>query len=275
MARQFFRRQGQGLALIRAHISPHEEAGATAYGASRAQRFPVPPKQRVFHGHIQIKLGGGKNIAAHGTGRAPVHPDDFALQGRVGHIGINDSERAILLELFDDRAGNEDFNARDERAIRESRDRDGVDLAQITGRSRTDLVTGAALEQECQQQWSERFFHYGVAAVSGEGCGEAEGTGVDSFVEGGGAVVVSGRREAGGGSETSESDGGSGACSFEEGGAEFSSELRGFRLFLLAAAGVTEGDCSLASPTFARSSLILFLALSPSAEPGCCRITSL
>jgi hypothetical protein len=107
-----------------------------------------------------------------------------------------------------------------------------------------------------------------VAAVSGEGCGEAEGAGVDWLVEDGGAVVLSGRSEAGGGNEVSVSAGGSGAISFEEGGGALSSEVRCFRLFLFAAAAVTAGACSLASPTFARSSLMRFFAFSPSVEPG-------
>ena len=189
---------------------PTKETGAAAHRAGRAQHFSVPPHQRVFHREGEVEFRGGKNIAAHGTGRAPVHPDDLALQGGVGHVGINDFESAVLLKLFDDGARDQNFNARDEGGVGKSRHRDGMDLAKITGRGRAELITRAAPEQEHQQQWSERFFHYGVAAVSGEGCGE--GAGVESLVEGGGAVVVSGRREAGGGNETSESDGGSGAC---------------------------------------------------------------
>ena len=96
-------------------------------------------------------------------------------------------------------------------------------------------------------------------------------------MESGGAVVVSGRSDAGGGNEVSVSEGGNGANSFEEGGGPSDRWLSeaGFRLFRFAAAAVTEGACSLSSPTFLRSSLIRFFAFSPSVDPGCCRITSL
>ena len=79
----------------------------------------------------------------------------------------------------------------------------------------------------------------------------ADGAALDSLVEEGGAVVESGKSEAGGGKETSASGAGRGACSFEDGGV--SPEDWGFRLFRLAAAAVTAGGCSLASPNFARS----------------------
>ena len=77
-----------------------------------------------------------------------------------------------------------------------------------------------------------------MSAVQGVGCGEAEGSVVESLEEGG-AVVLSGRSEAGGGKETSVSDGGSGAISFEEGGGPLSLEDRDFFVFLFAAAAVT------------------------------------
>ena len=142
-----------------------------------------------------------------------------------------------------------------------------MNVAQIPRRGRTELVTSASLQEQREQEKSERFFHYGVAAYSGEGCGEAEGAGVDSLDEGGGAVVVSGKSEAGGGNEASTSEGGNGASSFEEGGGPLSCR-RGFTFFLFAAAAVTAGGWSLSSPTFARSSLMRFLAFSPSVEPG-------
>jgi hypothetical protein len=68
-----------------------------------------------------------------------------------------------------------------------------------------------------------------------------EGAGVDSLVLEGGAVVVSGKSEAGGGKEISVSGAGSGACSFDDGGAVFSPDDCGLFLFLFAAAAVTEG----------------------------------
>lgn len=72
----------------------------------------------------------------------------------------------------------------------------------------------------------------------------AAGSGVESERDEGGAVVVSGRSEAGGGNETSVSEGGKGAISFDEGGAS-SERLRsgaGLRFFGPAAAAVTAGD---------------------------------
>jgi hypothetical protein len=137
------------------------------------------------------------------------------------------------------------------------------------------MVTCATIQQKRQEQKSGRFFHYGVAAVSGEGCGEAEGSGVDS-VEDGGAVVESGKSEAGGGSETSESDGGNGAISFEDGGGPLSCEPRRFPALLVGSGGRHGRFLQFpGSPTFARSSLIRFLAFSPSVDPGWVRITSL
>jgi hypothetical protein len=175
--------------------------------------------------------------------------------------------------LFDRRVRHQDLKARLESPVLKRRNRYRVDVAQITGRGRPKLVTSASLEKERQKKKNERFFHYGVAAASGVGCGVAEGAAVESL-EGGGAVVVSGRSEAGGGKEASVSDGGNGACSFEEGGGPLSC-IRGFSFFLLAAAAVTAGACNFASPTFARSSLMRFLAFSPSVEPGWVRMTSL
>src|SRR3954468_18599627 len=89
------------------------------------------------------------------------------------------------------------------------------------------------------------FTGYGLADCSGgaEASGVAAGAGLESKVDEGGAVVVSGNREAGGGSETSLSDGGKGANSFDDGGA--SSERlcsgAGFRFFGPEAAAVTDG----------------------------------
>src|SRR6186713_1919502 len=90
------------------------------------------------------------------------------------------------------------------------------------------------------------FTGYGLTDCSGvaEASGVAAGAGVESKVDEGGAVVVSGSREAGGGSDTSVSEGGRGANSFDEGGAS-SERFRsgaGFRFFGPAAAAVRAGD---------------------------------
>ena len=119
-----------------------------------------------------------------------------------------------------------------------------------------------------------RFFHCsGVAAASG--VADGAGVGRVSVVDDGGAVVVSGRSEAGGGNDMSVSGGGSGASFGISASERGPGAVSIFLFFLLAAAAVTAGGCSAASPSLARSSEILFFARSPSREPGCCRMTSL
>jgi hypothetical protein len=95
-----------------------------------------------------------------------------------------------------------------------------------------------------------------------------------------GALAVSGRRDAGGGKEGSASDAGNGDAP--------RAESRGWELSLFASlfaslfspfsfsVFATEiAGCRAASPIFARISSTRFFDLSPSTEPGCCRITSL
>ena len=86
--------------------------------------------------------------------------------------------------------------------------------------------------------------------------------------------MVSGKSDAGGGDERSMSADGNGSCGiFVSDRGTFSCVV--FFAVLLAVAALNAADCSAASPSFARSSDILFLALSPSTDFGCCRMTSL
>ena len=257
VARKLFRRERKRLPLIGVNIGPNEKAGAAAHRAG-IQCFPITSHQGVFHGEGEAEFGGGKNVAARGTARRrSVDGDDLGFQRRVGHVSVCDPERPVLLELLDDGSGDQRFDSRDERAIGKSRHRDRVDMALLSRSRRAEFVTRASAEQKRkQQEWN--FVHSGEAAVQGVGSGVAEGAELESVVEGG-AVVLSGKSEAGGGSETSVSEGGSGASRFEEGGA-LSMVRELLMRFLSAAAAVTAGACSFASPTFARSSLIRFLA---------------
>jgi len=106
--------------------------------------------------------------------------------------------------------------------------------------------------------------------------GDASGAGLVSGAgEDAGAVVVSGESEAGGGSDESVSGGGKGATSFAEprmaGPPPEAVRPWPFDLsaFFFSASALANAGCKAASPTFLRSSSILFLACSLSVEPGC------
>src|SRR5438874_4137945 len=272
MPREFFGGQRQGLPFVRAHVRAHKEAGGPGGRSVGAERFAVPSHKRVIHSHRQIEFRGRKDVAANGARRRTADRNDLAFQDRVGIRFVGNSKGAVLLKLFDDRARDQHLDSRHERAIAENWHRDGMNLAQMSRCGRAQMITSAPAEKDREQE--EKFFHCGgVGVAAGVLSGVAEGVGVASSVEeGGGAVVVSGKSEAGGGKERSTSGAGRGAS-----GAFFAGPLLsdvGF-FFRFAAAAVTPGACSLASPTLARSSAILFLARAPSAESGCWRITSL
>src|ERR1700674_3310638 len=272
MPGDFFRGQGQRLPFIRAHIGAHKEAGRPGGGPRRSERFAVPSHEGVVHLHGKIELSGGKNVAAHRARRRAAPPHDFAFQDGVRVGFIRNPISAVLLQLFNDCARDQHLDARHEGAVAEGGDRERMNLAQSRRLGGSEMVTGAPTEKNREQQ--RKLFHYGgVGAASGvlSGAAEGAGAGVASSVEEGGAVVVSGRSEAGGGNDRSMSGAGSGASGAFDG--VFPSG-EGF-FFLFAAAAVTAGDCSLASPNLARSSATLFFARSPSGELGCWRITSL
>ena len=85
-----------------------------------------------------------------------------------------------------------------------------MDVAEVSGGSWPEVVTGAPVQKKRGQENEKRFFHYSGLAVA-SGVADGAGVGWVSVVNDEGAVVVSGRSEAGGGNDTSVSGGGSGA----------------------------------------------------------------
>src|SRR5437763_2160168 len=120
-------------------------------------------------------------------------------------------------------------------------------------------------------------------ATDGSGVGVVAGSEEEDEEDGSFAPPPDAGEDGGGGSEVSISGGNTGAESGAGGafvpglgrGAACAFPFSGAGFFFLSASFASSADCNTLSPTFARSSSIRFLALSLSAEPGCCRITSL
>ena len=66
------------------------------------------------------------------------------MQNGVRRPGIHDLIGAILLELLDDRVGNQPLHPRDERIVAKSRDCQGVDILEKGWLGRSEMVARAA-----------------------------------------------------------------------------------------------------------------------------------
>jgi hypothetical protein len=213
------------LPFVSRYVRAHKEAGCSGNYSWRRYWRLISGDKRVFQAHGKIKFTRPKHIPAHRPCRQPVDLRDFSFQGGVCISVPCNLKCPILLQLLDHRVSHQHFDTGEEGFVFESRNGNGVNVAQVIWLYRSNVIAKAAAQDKAGEYCrKDRFHGAGEADASGEadvsGAGDAsELVLVLGGADGGsGAVVVSGASEAGGGSETSVSGEGNGAWSFAEPG---------------------------------------------------------
>src|SRR5262249_8994549 len=96
------------------------------------------------------KFRCGKHIPSHRTRWCPTDARNLSTQSRVSLVVACDLKCAILLELFDQGIGYQNFDARQERAILKIRHCYSVNAPQIVRLDRADVVAKATGERQAK-----------------------------------------------------------------------------------------------------------------------------
>ena len=105
--------------------------------------------------------------------RADGGADDFfeaTLDDGIAFLIASDFESAVLLDLFDEGVGEEDFDARGEGIVAEVGDGEGIDIGHPRGFDGADVVTCTTAEEEEAEEWEKgEGSHFGGLGRVGSG----------------------------------------------------------------------------------------------------------
>ena len=136
---------------------------------------------------VLIDIGGDRaGTADEESGLAGDHladggADDFfeaTLDDGIAFVIASDFESAVLLDLFDQGIGEEDFDARGEGIVAEVGDGEGIDIGHAGRFDGADVVTCAATEEEAEEREKGEESHFGGLGRVGSGvAGRVSGAG--------------------------------------------------------------------------------------------------
>ncbi len=181
---EIFGGEGEGLAFVLIDIggdgagTADEESGLAGDILAVDEFARGAIGDRVGAAEGEEEFAREEDIAAD---RADGGADDFfeaTLDDGIAFVIAGDFESAILLDLFDEGIGEEDFDARGEGIVAEVGDGEGIDIGHAGRFDGTDVVTCAATEEEAEEREKGEESHFGGLGRVGSGvAGRVSGAG--------------------------------------------------------------------------------------------------
>ena len=132
------------------YVAADEETGSTGYFTGTGHLFAVSSNEREFNAERDVKLSCGQYIPTDRARRQSVDARYLAGQGGVRLVIACNHKSAILLELLDHGIGDQDFDARHQRAILERGHRNAVNVPEIVRLYRPDVISKATGDREAK-----------------------------------------------------------------------------------------------------------------------------
>ena len=120
---------------------------ASPAGASCSPFLPV---SEYLYTQCQSKFTRLQYVAAHRSRRRPIDAGHFAIQSSVRFVPVGNLKRAVLLQLLDYGVSDQNFDAREESAVLESWDCDGMNVTQVMWLYRANVIAKATRQCEAE-----------------------------------------------------------------------------------------------------------------------------